>query len=80
MSALKENVSLYKDMLDVNVFDTASIIRKSALEAIGAFSSPESCAILISAVENLSRVECINVKEARRRIADKLIEDNVYKF
>jgi hypothetical protein len=25
-------------------------------------------------------VECTNVKEARRRIADKLIEDNVYKF
>jgi len=25
-------------------------------------------------------VKCVNVKDARRRIADKLIEDNVYKF
>jgi hypothetical protein len=80
MTTLRENVSLYKDMLDVNIFDTASIVRKSALEAIGAFSTPESCPILVKTIENLSRVECINVKEARRRIADKLIEDNVYKF
>jgi alkylation response protein AidB-like acyl-CoA dehydrogenase len=80
MSSISENVSLYKDMLDVNVFDTAGIIRKSALEAIGSFSTSESCKMLIQAIENLSRVECINVKDARRRIADKLIEDNSYKF
>jgi alkylation response protein AidB-like acyl-CoA dehydrogenase len=80
MESLKGNVSLYKDMLDVNIFDTAGIVRKSALEAIGSFSSPESCPILIKAIGNLSRVECVNVKDARRRIADKLIEDNAYKF
>ena len=80
MSSLKGNVSLYKDMLDVNLFDTAEIVRKSALEAISSFSSPESCPMLIKAIENLTRVECVNVKDARRRIADKLIEDNVYKF
>jgi alkylation response protein AidB-like acyl-CoA dehydrogenase len=80
MESLKGNVSLYKDILDVNIFDTAGIVRKSAREAIGSFSSPESCPILILAIENLSRVECLNVKDARRRIADKLIEDNSYKF
>jgi alkylation response protein AidB-like acyl-CoA dehydrogenase len=80
MSALKGNVSLYKDMVDVNLFDTAGIIRKSAFEAIGSFSTPESSQTLTEAIENLSRVKCVNVKDARRRIADKLIEDNVYKF
>ena len=80
MGTLKGDVSVYKDMLDVNIFDTAGIVRKSALEAIGSFSSPESCPILIKAIENLTRVECVNVKDARRRIADKLIEDNTYKF
>jgi len=80
MQTLKGDISLYKDMLDVNVSETADIVRKSALEAIGSFSSPESCSSLIKAVENLTRVECINVKDARRRIADKLIEDNSYKF
>jgi alkylation response protein AidB-like acyl-CoA dehydrogenase len=80
MESIKGNVSLYKDMLDVNLFDTAAVVRKSALEAIGSFSDPESCASLIKAVGHLTRVECINVKDARRRIADKLIEDNAYKF
>ena len=80
METLNKNGSLYRDILDVNLFDTAAIVRKSALEAIGSFSSPESCPSLIRAIENLTRVECINVKDARRRIADKLIEDNEYKF
>ncbi len=80
MESVKGNISLYKDMLDTCLFDTADIVRKSALEAVGSFSSPESCSSLVKAVENLSRVECINVKDARRRIADKLIEDNMYKF
>jgi len=77
---LKGDVSLYKDMLDVNLSDTASIVRKSALEAIGSFSSDGSSPALIKAIENLTKVECLNVKDARRRIADKLIEDNTYKF
>jgi alkylation response protein AidB-like acyl-CoA dehydrogenase len=80
LGTLKGDVALYKDMLDVNIFDTASIIRKSALEAISTFCSSESCSGLLNAIENLTRVKCVNVKDARRRIADKLIEDNVYKF
>jgi alkylation response protein AidB-like acyl-CoA dehydrogenase len=80
MSFVRGDISLYKDMLDVNLSDTAAIVRKSALEAIGSFSSHDSCPVLVKAIENLTRVECVNVKDARRRIADKLIEDNIYKF
>jgi hypothetical protein len=80
LEKIRGNASLYKDMLDVNVFDTAAIIRKSSFDAISTFSSPETCTQLIKAIENLTKVECVNVKDARRRIADKLIEDNEYKF
>jgi HEAT repeat protein len=80
MESMGIDAALYKDMLDICLFDTADIVRKSALEAVGSFSEPETCASLVSAVESLSKVECINVKDARRRIADKLIEDNMYKF
>jgi alkylation response protein AidB-like acyl-CoA dehydrogenase len=80
MGSMKSDLSLYKDMLDVNLFDTANIVRKSALEAISTFCTSESCPVLTKAIEKLTRVECVNVKNARRRIADKLIEDNVYKF
>jgi alkylation response protein AidB-like acyl-CoA dehydrogenase len=80
LGTIKSDLTLYKDMLDVNIFDTANIVRKSALEAISTFCTAESCPSLTKAIENLTRVECINVKDARRRIADKLIEDNLYKF
>jgi alkylation response protein AidB-like acyl-CoA dehydrogenase len=80
LESLNGENQVYRDMVDVNLFDTANIVRKSALEAISAFSAPETCAKLINAVENLTRVDCVNVKDARRRIADKLIGDNVYKF
>ncbi|MBK7626625.1 MAG: acyl-CoA dehydrogenase family protein [Bacteroidales bacterium] len=80
IESIKGNADLYKDMLDVNLFDTASIVRKSALEAISTFCTQDSCSSLLKAVETLTKTDCVNVKDARRRIADKLIEDNVYKF
>lgn len=80
LSRLKSDTSLYRDMLDVNVVETANTIRKSACDAISAFCTSGSCHNLHRAMETLSKVECVNVKEARRRIADKLIEDNSYKF
>jgi alkylation response protein AidB-like acyl-CoA dehydrogenase len=80
LGSVKSDLTIYKDMLDVNLFDTANIVRKSALEAISTFCTSDSCPALTKAIENLTRVECVNVKDARRRIADKLIEDNQYKF
>jgi alkylation response protein AidB-like acyl-CoA dehydrogenase len=80
MAALKSDVSLYNDILNVRLFDAAERVRKSAMEAVGTFCTEESCSALLNAVGNLTKVDCINVKDARRRIADKLIEDNGYKF
>jgi alkylation response protein AidB-like acyl-CoA dehydrogenase len=80
LSGMRQDVSLYRDMLDVNIFDAANIVRKSSLDAAGAFSDDETRAGLLNAIDNLTRVECINVKDARRRIAERLIEDNEYKF
>lgn len=70
---------LYKKMLDVLIYDAAAIIRKEALDAIYSISSDDADK-LANAVEILTKVEGINTKEARRAIADKLIDDNVYKF
>jgi alkylation response protein AidB-like acyl-CoA dehydrogenase len=72
--------SVYRDILDVNVHDTAFKVKKSATDAVCSFSSHESLPALENAIEILSKVDCINIKDARRRIADKLIEDNSYKF
>ena len=71
---------LYRDMLDVFVYDAADKIRKSGLDAVYSFASGDEALTLANTMEVLSSVKGVNVKDARRRIADKLIEDNIYKF
>jgi alkylation response protein AidB-like acyl-CoA dehydrogenase len=72
--------SLQRDILNVFVYDSASKIRKAALDAVYAFAEPQEAVVLAKAIETLTTVAGVNVKAARRRIADKLIEDNCYKF
>jgi hypothetical protein len=69
---------LYKKMLDVLIYDAAAKIRKEALDAIYSIAPDDDK--LVNAVESLTKVEGVNTREARRAIANKLIEDNVYKF
>ncbi|MCX6261311.1 MAG: acyl-CoA dehydrogenase family protein [Bacteroidia bacterium] len=80
LEGMKGPVPVYKDILDVNIYDTADKVRKSSTDAVCSFSSSESLPKLVNAIETLSKVDGINIKDARRRIADKLIEDNSYKF
>jgi len=70
----------YRDILDVNIYNTSGLIRKSAFDAVYSFAPSDTAPRLIKAIDELTRVKGINVKDARRRIAGKLIEDNSYKF
>ncbi len=76
----KEEMALYRKILDVLIYDSAAKIRKAALDAIYSFASDTEAAKLTKAVETLTKVAGVNTKEARRSIAEKLIEDNLYKF
>lgn len=80
IESMKGQADLYRDMLDVYVYDIADKIRKSAKDAINSFATEEESAKLTKAIYTLTLVAGVNVKDARRRIADKLIEDNAYKF
>jgi alkylation response protein AidB-like acyl-CoA dehydrogenase len=80
LETIKGNMPVFRDILDVNIYDTAEVIRKSAYDAVYSFSSEEKAPELIRAVDDLTNIRGINVKDCRRRIADKLIEDNSYKF
>ncbi len=75
-----EAVAHYRDMVDVYVYDASGIIRKSALDAINSFAEDEQLNLLTGYIENLTKVPPVNVKNARRRIAEKLIEENAYCF
>jgi len=73
-------IGVYQDILNVFVYDAAEKIRKAAFDAIYSFTVPDEAPVMVKAVETLTRVSGVNVKEARRRVADKLIEDNTYRF
>ncbi len=75
-----EAVALYKDMLDVFMNDANARIRAWGLDAVYSTLEGEEADNLATAVKTLCCERGVNVKAARRRIADKLIEENCYKL
>jgi alkylation response protein AidB-like acyl-CoA dehydrogenase len=82
MEAMKgeEECKLYRDMADVFVYDAAARIAKFARDTTYSFAYGEVRDLLEKGISNFTRVAGVNVKEARRRIADQLIEENRYCF
>jgi len=80
LESMNKEISVFKAILDVNIYEAAHKIRKAAFDAVHSFAAPELTCRLKKVMDILTGTECINIKDARRRIADKLIEDNSYKF
>jgi len=71
---------IYRDMVDVYLFNVAAKVKKSAFDAAYSTLAGNEAETLAAAADRLTRVEGVNLKDAGRRIADKLISDNAYKF
>jgi alkylation response protein AidB-like acyl-CoA dehydrogenase len=82
MQSLKseDQFKVYQDILDVFVFDIAASIRNNARNAVYSFAFGDVREQLEKGIERFTHVAGINVKEARRRIADLLIDENRYCF
>ncbi|MBK9290590.1 MAG: acyl-CoA dehydrogenase family protein [Bacteroidetes bacterium] len=76
----EEYAAVYRDILDVLTHEVASIVQKSGKDALVAFLPAESVDDYMLALNNLCRTPYANVKDSRRRIADRLIEENRYCF
>ncbi len=75
-----DSTEIFRDILDVNIYDAADKIRKSGLDAVNSFAEGEELGTLTRGINIFTEVAGVNVKDARRRIAEKLIEDNKYSF
>jgi alkylation response protein AidB-like acyl-CoA dehydrogenase len=82
MEAMKgeEACKIYRDMADVFVYDAAARIAKFARDTTYSFAYGEVRDLLEKGITHFTWVAGVNVKEARRRIADQLIEENRYCF
>jgi len=79
MNGMQEK-SVYRKILDVRVYDASQTTRKAGIEILCSCDITDQTARLNKAIEILTSGFGVNVKEARRIIADKLIENNSYKF
>jgi len=75
-----EEYAIYKDICDVFIYEAAAKIYKSGMDAVNSFTEGEEFIKLQNGLKYFTSIEPLNIKEARRRIAGKLIEDNDYKF
>jgi len=70
----------YRKILDILFYDSAFAINKSGNDVLNSCASCIDAENYFTALANFTRVKGVNVKDARREIADKLIEDNYYSF
>ncbi len=75
-----EKLDLFKDMLNVLQYESAHIIYKAGMDAIYSCVSEDEQGKILKALDNLTKVKPTNYKNARQRIANKLIEDNKFNF
>lgn len=74
-----EMMEVYRSILAVKVYDAAAVILKKATDAIASFAAGDAEAQkLLKGVTILTFVPLVNVRDARRKIADFIISENKY--
>jgi len=68
----------YLDMMHTYLYDTADKINKSGKDAINAFSEGDEQRMILMGLKRFTKAEPFNSKEARRRIADKIISEGYH--
>jgi len=66
------------DMMRCNLNDAVDKVNKAGKEAINAFAEGDEQRMMLLGLKRFTKMEPFNSKEARRRIADKLIAENKY--
>ncbi|HZF65018.1 MAG TPA: acyl-CoA dehydrogenase family protein [Chitinophagaceae bacterium] len=70
--------TIYMDILNGYLYDAADRIGKSGKDAINAFADGDEQRMLLMGIRRFTKMQPFNSKDARRRIADTLIDRNGY--
>lgn len=76
----EEAVSLQKDMAMVYLQDSVMKCNQAGREAIQAFAEGDELRVMLMGLKRFTKIDPINTKEARRRVADALLAENKYIF
>lgn len=75
-----EATSLQLDMARVYLYTTIDKVQLAGKEALYSFAEGDELKMMLVGLRRFTKAEPFNVKEARQRIARKLIEENKYCF
>ncbi len=70
--------AIYQDIARTYLYDTADRVYKSGKDAINAFAEGDEQRMMLLGVKRFTKANSFNTKDARRRIADRLLSDNKY--
>jgi hypothetical protein len=70
--------SIYQDILNCHLYDAADRIHKSGRDAINSFAEGDEQRMILMGLKRFTKAQPFNSKDARRRIADALIEQKRY--
>jgi len=67
-------------MAVVNLHDAVAICQAAGREAIQAFAEGDELRVMLMGLKRFTKIDPINTKDARRRIADAMLTENKYVF
>ncbi|MEO8116240.1 MAG: acyl-CoA dehydrogenase family protein [Bacteroidota bacterium] len=76
----EENTRIQQDMVFTYIHDAADHIHKAAKDAVNAFASGDELRMMQIGLKRFTKTQPYNSKDARRRIADYMIEKKKYPF
>jgi hypothetical protein len=76
----EEAAAVYRDILDVNLYDSTAAIYRAAMDAVNSFAEGTGRSALIEGIKYWTITDPVNVRDARRRIAAVVIDENRYSF
>ncbi len=74
----EDKMGIYKDILDVVMYDYAHLINKLGIDGVNSFAEGDEQKAMLMGMKRFTKIKSVNVVKARRNIADALIEENKY--
>ena len=73
-------IQLHLDIMRTYLYDAADKVNKSGKDAVNAFADGDEQRMILMGLKRFTKAEPFNSKDARRRIADKMIAEGKYCF
>lgn len=73
-------VELQKDMALVYLNEAVVKVNNAGREAITSFAEGDELSVMLMGLKRFTKIEPMNLKNARRRVAEAMIEENKYIF